>query len=307
MRLLTRSDFDGLACAVLLVEAGIVDSFTFVHPKDIHDGKIDVSTNDVLANIPYFPGCGLWFDHHSSELQRLNLLDKFEYNGKSEIEPSCARVIYKYYGGAARFARFDDSGLMDAVDRCDSGQLTFDEVVGPTGWILLSFVMDPRTGLGRYKDYRISNYRLMEDLIDYCRRMDVSEILLLPDITERTDRYFQQEKDYEVMLKANTTFDRNVLVINLLDVDPIYSGNRFKEYVLFPEQNASIRIMWGYQRQNVVLTCGRSILNQTLKADIGALMLECGGGGHPTVGTCQVPVKDWERVRDRLLTALQAD
>jgi len=306
MRLVTRSDFDGLACAVLLVEAGVVDEYKFVHPKDVQDGKVEVGKNDVLANIPFVPGCGLWFDHHSSETERLKLMEENRFKGKSASAPSCARVIYDYYGGAEKFSKFDETGLMAAVDRSDSGQRTTEEIVAPAGWTLLSFIMDPRTSLGRYKNYRISNYRLMEDMIQYCRTMTADQILEIPDVQERKKRYFEQEAAYEAMLKANSVVDGNVLVINLLDVEDIVSGNRFKEYVLYPEQNVSLRILWGFRKQNVVLACGYSILNRTCKTDIGALMLKYGGGGHPYVGTCQVPTETWEQHRDEIVEALKA-
>lgn len=305
MRLLTRSDFDGLACAVLLKEAGIIDEYKFVHPKDVQDGKIEVTSNDVLANIPYVKGCGLWFDHHSSEWERLKLFEKFQYNGRSEEAPSCARVIYNYYGGAEKFSQFDESGLMEGVDISDSGQLTREDILNPQKWILLSFIMDPRTGLGRFRDYRISNYQLMEAMIDYCKTLSVEEILELPDVQERIKRYYQQEKDYEKMIIENSTTDGNVLITNLLDVDPILAGNRFKEYVVFPDQNVSIRVIWGFRKQNIVLTCGYSILNRTCSVDIGHLMLKYGGGGHRNVGTCQIPGDKWEEVRNHLVKALK--
>jgi len=303
MRLLTRSDYDGLVCAVLLVEAGVVDEYTFVHPKDIQDGKIPVTTNDVLANIPYVSGCGMWFDHHSSEKERLE--SQVSFKGKSEFAPSCARVIYNYYGGRAKFSRFDDNGLMEAVDRSDSGNLTADDITNPRGWILLSFVMDPRTGLGRYRDYRVSNYKLMEDMIQYCREMDVEEILRNPDVQERVKRYYEQEKAYEAMIKANSKVDGNVLIIDLHNVEEILSGNRFKEYVLFPDQNISIRIIWGVKKQNMVFSCGHSIINRTSKTNVGSLMLKYGGGGHAAVGTCQVSIDKWEKTRDELVAAMK--
>lgn len=307
MRLLTRSDFDGLASAVLLVEAGVVDSYKFVHPKDIQDGIIEVTENDVLANIPYVPGCGLWFDHHSSEDERLKLMDEFHFEGDSRQAPSCARVIYDYYGGAKKFARFDEIGLMDGVDRSDSGQLTKDDIENPKGWILLSFVMDPRTGLGRYRDYRISNYMLMEDMIQYCRTMTADQILELPDVKERVSRYYEQEKEYEGMIIANSTVRGNCLIIDLHETDQILSGNRFKEYVLFPQVNISMRIIWGFKKQNMVFTVGKSILDRTSKTDVGALMLKYGGGGHPMVGTCQVPTEVWEEKRDEIVGKINAD
>ncbi|MCU0285894.1 MAG: exopolyphosphatase [Acidobacteria bacterium] len=307
MRLITRSDFDGLVCGVLLVEAGIADAYEFVHPRDVVDGKVTVNANDVLANIPFVPGCGLWFDHHISEWERLKLSQEFNYKGKSELAPSCARVIYNYYGGQARFARFDESGLMDAVDRSDSGQLTIEDIVNPTDWMLLSFIMDPRTGLGRYKDYRVSNYHLMESMIEYCRTKNPGQILAEPDVRERVNRYFYYEKDFENMLKLNAVVDENVVIINLLNVSEILPGNRFKEFVLFPEQNVAVRIIWGHKKQNVVITCGANVITRTAKTHIGKMLLNYGGGGHPSVGSCQVPFDTWQHVKDEIVAQLKAD
>jgi nanoRNase/pAp phosphatase (c-di-AMP/oligoRNAs hydrolase) len=307
MRLVTRSDFDGLACATLLAESEIIDEYKFVHPKDVQDGNVEVTENDVLANIPYVPGCGLWFDHHSSEHERLHVIRDTDLQGMSRLAPSCARVIYDYYGGSEKFAKFDNSGLMTAVDQSDTADFTANEIMNPKGWILLSFIMDPRTGLGRYKDYRISNYQLMEDMIKYCRTMTVDEILQVPDVQERVMRYIDQEKSYEEMIKANSKVDGNVLIIDLHEVEQIVSGNRFKEYALFPEVNISLRIIWGLKQQNMVFTCGHSIFNRTSKANIGSMMLKRGGGGHPYVGTCQVPTEDWQRVRDELIEEMKRD
>jgi len=307
MRLITRSDFDGLVCAVLLVEAGIVDEYKFVHPKDVQDGIVKVTENDVLTNIPYVPGCGLWFDHHSSEQERLKLDQQFHYKGLSKEAPSCARVIYDYYGGDDRFKKFETNGLMTGVDKSDSGQLTLDEILNPKGWILLSFIMDPRTGLGRYRDYRISNYQLMEKMIEYCQRMSADEILQLQDVQERIKRYYEQEEAYEKMIRENSAVDKNLLIIDLRNVEEFVSGNRFKEYVLFPEQNISMRIIWGFKKQNVVFTVGHSIINRTSKTNIGSMMLKYGGGGHRAVGTCQIPVERWEEVRKELIDKIISD
>ena len=307
MRLITRSDFDGLVCAVLLVEVGIVDEYKFVHPKDVQDGTVTVNKNDVLTNIPYAQGCGLWFDHHSSEGERMKIQEKFKFEGESRLAPSCARVVYDYYGGAEKFSNLNETGLMEAVDKCDSGQFSEEDIVNPGGWVLVSFIMDSRTGLGRYRDYRISNYKLMEDMIQYCNTKNADEILKIKDVKERVDRYFQQEKEYEQMIKDNSKTDGNLLTINLLEVPQISSGNRFKEYVLFPEQNISLRIIWGFKKQNVVFTVGHSIFNKTSKTNVGSLMLKYGGGGHEAVGTCQVPVDQWEKALSEITTAIKAD
>ena len=304
MRLVTRSDFDGLACAVLLEELGMIEEYLFVHPKDVQDGVIAVTENDILANVPYVPGAGIWFDHHSSEEERLKLLENYHFHGVSRRAPSCARVIYDYYGGPEKFARFDETGLMAAVDQSDSAAFTVEEVLQPQGWALLSFIMDARTGLGRYRDYRISNLDLMRDMIRYCGSMTVDEILAQPDVQERVRRYYELESAYKEMIRAHARVDRNVLVLDFRDLDEILPGNRFVEYALFPEQNVSVRIIWGKGRQNTVFTVGHSIINRTCKTNVGSLMLTFGGGGHDQVGTCQVPVENAENTLGVMMETL---
>lgn len=300
MRLLTRSDFDGLICAVLLKEAGIMKEWVFVHPKDVQDGKVECNADDILANVPYAPGCGLWFDHHSSEDDRLGVI---QFTGASKHSPSCARVIWEYYGGHKTFpARFDT--MLAFVDRCDSGDLTPEEVARPEGWILLSFLMDPRTGLGRYRDYRISNYQLMMRLVDLCRTEPVEAILADPDVAERVKRYFEQEEQFRAMLKARSRVAGKVLLIDLRNQEEIYTGNRFTAYALFPEANVSVQVIWGKARQNVVLTVGKSIFDKSNPVDIGRLMLSYGGGGHRNVGTCQVPENQADRIIEDVVTLL---
>lgn len=305
MKLLTRSDFDGLVCAVLLEEKGLIDSYKFVHPKDIQDGTVEVSSNDILANVPYVSGCGLWFDHHVSEEERLELED-IQFEGASYSAPSAAQVIWKYYGGEVSFdKRF--LPLLEAVNKTDSGDLTKKEILDPKEWILLSFIMDPRTGLGRFRDYRISNYKLMEDMIRYCRKMTASEILEVPDVVERTERYFKQQEQFKRMLEESHSVKNNVLIVDLTRQPTIFAGNRFLVYAMFPEQNVELRIMWGRDKKNVVFACGHSVLNRTSKTNVGKLMLRYGGGGHEKVGTCQVEIEDWKRVRDEIVERMVKD
>ncbi len=303
MRLLTRSDFDGLICAVLLKEAGVMDEWVFVHPKDVQDGKVECGPGDILANVPYAPGCGLWFDHHTSEADRLG---DIEFTGVSKPLPSCARVIWEYYGGHDRFpARFDE--MLAYVDRCDSGDLLPEEVAKPTGWILLSFLMDPRTGLGRYRDYRISNYQLMMHLVELCRTQPVEAILADPDVAERVKRYFEQEEQFAGMLRQRSRQIGKTLLIDLREQEEIYTGNRFTAYALFPDAEVSVQVIWGKAKQNVVLTVGKSIFDRSNPVDIGRLMLSYGGGGHRNVGTCQVPEGDAEQVIAKVIAVLNGD
>lgn len=300
MNLITRSDFDGLACGALLLEAGIIDSYTFKHPKDIQDGLVTVTENDVLANVPFVEGCGLWFDHHSSEYERVQLEGK--YKGESRITPSCARIIYEYYGGKERFPQFDD--LMEAVDKVDSGNLTIDEVLNPTGWILVGFLMDPRTGLGRFRNFTISNYQLMEKLLVCCRTMTTQEILDLPDIKERIEVYSEQAELFKKMVHEHTKIERDVIITDLRGVDPIYTGNRFMIYSLYPEQNISAWIVAGKGGVGCSAAVGYSIMNRTSKVNVGQLMLKYGGGGHRKVGTCQFTDENMDEMLPKMLDEL---
>lgn len=283
MRLITRSDFDGLACAVFLKEAGIIDSLKFAHPKDLQDGLIPVDGNDCLANVPFVEGCALWFDHHSSEAERNAYQGK--YIGESKQSPSAAHIIYDYYGGKERFPHFDD--LLDAVDKVDSANLTIEDILNPNKWILLGYIMDPRTGLGRFHDFTISNYQLMEKLIDWCRHMKIDEIMELPDIKERSDCYYEQQELFVSMVKEHTIVKDQIIISDLRGVDPIYAGNRFVIYGLYPEQNISLWIVNGKRGKGCSVAMGHSVLNRTSKVDVGTLLLSYGGGGHHVVGTCQ--------------------
>lgn len=303
MRLVTRSDFDGLVCAVLLKEIGLIDDYLFAHPKDLQDGLITINENDVLANVPYVPGCGLWFDHHTSEHHRLNGTEKFK--GASRPLRSCARVIWEYYEGEKKFSK-SLLPMLDAVDRVDSANLTAQEIADPKGWILLGFIMDPRTGLGRFKDFRISNYQLMLDMIEYCRTKKAEEILKIPDVSERVDVYKEQSRIFVDMLRRNSVKHENLVVTDLRGEEMIYAGNRFLIYTLYLRCNISLLIMWGVRKQNVVFTLGHSIITRNCKTNVGKLMLEFGGGGHDNVGTCQVPVEKADEVREELMKRIIA-
>ena len=292
MRLLTRSDFDGLACGALLQYLGFIDEWKFVHPKDIQDGLVEVSDNDILANIPYIKGCKLWFDHHSSESERMGKGAYFE--GVSRIAPSCARVIYEYYGGDAKLGSFAE--MIRYVDKLDSGNLTKDEILYPQGWILLGFIMDPRTGLGRFRNFTISNYDLMKKLAVDISEQPIENIMMMDDVKERIEVYFEQAALFREMLNKYAKVNGNALVVDLRGVETIYAGNRFLIYTIYPEQNISVWIVDGRNKLNVAVTVGYSIINRSATVDVGSLLLSYGGGGHLQVGTCQIPYEDADRI-----------
>jgi nanoRNase/pAp phosphatase (c-di-AMP/oligoRNAs hydrolase) len=304
MRLITRSDFDGLVCAVLLQEVESIEAVEFVHPKDVQDGKISVGRDDILTNLPYVNGVGLWFDHHSSEIGRNE--DTAAYRGRFEIAPSAARVVYNHYGPEklGKYAK-----LLESVDRSDSAQLTMDEVKNPTGWILLSYVMDPRTGLAYHRDYRISNRDLMTKMIGLIAQHpdDPETVLQDADIRERIDRYFAQQQEFQRAMREHSRVDGNVIVTDLRGAGDPPAGNRFLIYTMYPEANIQVRLFDGRRGEFVVCAVGHSIFNRTSKTDVGNLMMRYGGGGHRGAGTCQLPLAEAEAKVQEIVARLKQD
>ncbi|MCE9634051.1 MAG: exopolyphosphatase [Methylophilales bacterium] len=302
-RLVTRSDFDGLVCAVLLEHLNMINDILFVHPKDMQDGKISIGPDDITTNLPYVAGAHLVIDHHSSEAERNQAASNYIMHPDA---PSAARVVYDHFGGRKAFpAEWHD--MMSAVDKADAAQFSKDEVLNPTGWVLLNYLMDSRTGLGRFRDFRISNYALMMDLIKYCKDHTIDQIMQLPDVKERVDLYNEHRAKFEDQLKRCSKIHGNLVVLDLRNEDTIYAGNRFLIYALFPQTNISIHVLWGVQKQNTVFATGKSILNRTSKTDIGALMLKYGGGGHENAGTCQIANDKVNDALKEISTKIQAD
>lgn len=304
-RLITRSDMDGLVCAVLLKELGLVNEIDFVHPKDMQDGKIEVTDRDITTNLPYVPGVFVAFDHHDSETKRLGSLH--DNHVIDPHAPSAARVVYDFFGGRARFPKVSDA-MMLAVDKADAARFTREDVLNPQGWELLSFLMDARTGLGRFREFNISNYQLMMELIEYCQvEPNIDRLLELPDVAERVDLFRSHGEKFEDQIKRCTTVHGPLAVLDLRNEDTIYAGNRFMIYALFPETNISCHVMWGKAKQNTVLAFGKSIFDRSNKTHVGELMLRHGGGGHAAAGTCQIETGQAENVLSELIESVHAD
>jgi nanoRNase/pAp phosphatase (c-di-AMP/oligoRNAs hydrolase) len=303
-RLVTRSDFDGLVCGVLLKELDLIDDIKFVHPKDMQDGKIEITDQDITTNLPYVSGVYLAFDHHLSETIRN---EEIKPNHIIDPQaPSAARVVYNYYGGAEKFVNISTE-MMEAVDQGDSAQYNLEEVLNPENWVLLNFLMDARTGLGRFKDFRISNYQLMMELISYCKNHTIEQILELPDVKERVELYFEQEQKFRDQIRRCAKVYKNLVVLDLRDEEVIYAGNRFMIYALYPQCNISIHVLWGLKQQNTVLAVGKSIFNKNSQTNIGELMLKYGGGGHANAGTCQPSNDQADIVLQQLITQINLD
>jgi nanoRNase/pAp phosphatase (c-di-AMP/oligoRNAs hydrolase) len=302
-RLVTRSDFDGLVCAALLKQLGMLEDILFVHPKDMQDGRVELRPTDITTNLPYVPGVHLAFDHHDSEVERVG-----EGNDGHVIvaaADSAARVVYDHFGGREVFGTEPWDEILDAVDKADAAKFSQDEILDPNGWILLSFLMDPRTGLGRFRDFRISNYQLMMQLIDRCTEMSVGEILDSPDVAERVSLYREHAVRAVRQIRERATVRGDVVVLDLRGEDVIHPTNRFMVYALFPQARVSVHVLWGLRQQNTVFAVGRSIIDRSSTVDIGRLMLEHGGGGHEAAGTCQIANADAERVLPQLVERLR--
>ena len=305
-RLVTRSDFDGLVCAMILKEKDLIDDIKFVHPKDVQDGKVDIYDTDITTNLPFDPRVGLAFDHHESELTRLAGID---YKDRYIIDPhakSAARVVYDYYGGADELPRISEE-LMVAVDKGDSADFTLDEVLHPEGWALMNFLMDARTGLGRFRNFRISNYDLMMKLIDLCLDHPIEDVLADPDVKERVDLYFEQQELFTEQVKGLARVEGRVVVLDLRDEEVIYAGNRFMVYALYPEAQVSIHVAWGFRKQNTAVMIGKSIINKDGNPHIGELCLSYGGGGHQNAGTCQLDNDEVDTKLPDIIAALNKD
>ena len=301
-RLVTRSDFDGLVCAVLLNELDMLDDIAFVHPKDMQDGKVEITDRDITTNLPYVAGCHLAFDHHSSELERAGGAPADNHIIDDTVD-STARVVHDYYGGAKKFPNVN-ADMLDAVDRCDAAQFTESDILKPQGWILLNFLMDPRTGLGRFKAFNVSNRELMMQLIDHCRTKSIGQILELPDVRQRTELYNDQAAKANSQIEHCAAEHDNLVVLDLRNAETIYATNRFMVYALFPKCNVSMHVLWGLKKQNTVFAMGKSILNRSCTVDIGALGLKYGGGGHANAGTCQIANDRAEQVMGKLIEQL---
>jgi hypothetical protein len=280
MRLVTRGDLDGLTSAVLITSVEDISEIELIHPQDITDGHFVITDNDIMANLPYHPACAVWFDHH--ELTESNARPPEGFKGAHALKPSVARVIYNYYG-PERLEKFKH--LVDETDRFDSAQLSLEDVTDPQGVIMLGFTIDPRTGMGRFKEYFLK-------LVEWLKTRSIDEVMTHPEVVARIERYHEDNSAFRQALKANSRQDGNVVVTDFRKMEHIPVGNRFLIYTLFPDANVSVRLQLGPKKKFVAATIGHSIFNRTCKTDIGQLCSDFGGGGHRGAGACILPTDE---------------
>jgi nanoRNase/pAp phosphatase (c-di-AMP/oligoRNAs hydrolase) len=300
MRLITRGDLDGLTSAVIITLKEPIDEVALVHPQDITDKKIEIRPDDILANVPYHPNCGMWFDHHL--LTDSNEKPPEHFKGRYRIAPSAARLVYEYYlekdPDDPQLRRL--STLVDETDRLDAAQLTPEDVERPHDYILLGYTIDSRTGLGAFQGYFLK-------LVEWLKTMPISEVLKQPEVKERVDRLRNEQEEFRQLLKRNSFQLNNVVVTDLREVDRLPAGNRFLIYTLFPESNVSLRVHWGPSHNSVIAAVGHSIFNRTCNTSVGDLMSKFGGGGHRGAGTCVLPLDQAADAIDEILFQLQAN
>lgn len=302
-KLLTRADLDGIMSATLLKKFGLIDEVEFCHPKDMQDGKIEVTDNNIITNLPYNENAHFVFDHHFSE-------DVRAYNRKSNhiinpVAKSATRVIYEYFGGADKFPQGWDE-MLDSVDKADSGNVTEDEIKKPKGWLMLNYLLDPRTGLGRYDSkFRLKNFDFMKHVIDIIQTTsDIQDILDDPDVKSRVNFYMLEQEKFIEQLKRCSTVKDNVVIVNYKDEKEIHVGNRFMVYTLFPQCNVSIHKIMGADGTKTVFAVGKSVINRTSQLNVAELMSEHGGGGHRNAGTCQVLHSEADKVLENIIENL---
>ncbi|MBV8151348.1 MAG: exopolyphosphatase [Candidatus Eremiobacteraeota bacterium] len=291
MKLITRADLDGLTCSILLSEVEKIEDIELVHPKDVQDGKIKVTKNDVLANLPYNENAGLWFDHHLSQADA----SWADFQGAYDVAPSAARVIANHYK-SPNFAKYEQ--LLEATDRMDAAELTREDIVEPKGWILIGYTLDPRTALADFRPY-------FKHVAELAKVKTPEEILEDPQVKQRVEQLTREEKEFLDLLKATSRADGNVILSDYRGRGSLPHGNRFLVYTLFPAQNVSVRIADGFDKKFASIQVGHSILNRTCKTNVGDLMAEHGGGGHFGAGTCQPPSEDANRVLGEIIKVLK--
>ena len=278
MRLVTRGDLDGLACALIISQKEKLDDLVLVHPQQITDKEVEITSNDILANLPYHPACGRWFDHHL--LTESNEKPPETFDGLYRVAPSAAELVWEYYGRDEQY-----NELVQETNRFDSAQLTESDVLQPKDYVLLGFTVDPRTGLG-------NDDAFFFQCLEWLQEKPIREVLVEPVVRERIIRMFDQNEKFCWTLVQYSRLSGNVVFTDFRRVSDSPVGNRFLIYTLFPEANVSVRAQWGPGKKNVMVNVGHSIFNRTCQTSVGELMSDYGGGGHRGAGSTPLPIME---------------
>ncbi len=273
MRIVTRPDFDGIVCAVLLFEAlDIKHPVVWVEPNLVQKGLVDIQNEDIVANLPYDDRCALWFDHHYT-----NQIDT-PFKGAFKISPSAARVIFEYYKD--RFKR-DYSELVQSADKIDSADLTLDEVLHPENYpyVLISLTISN-------EDQPDEPY--WNKLVALFRQYDIGQVLIDSEVKQRCQNVVTHNDRYVDFVKKHTCINQNISITDLRALDKTPSGNRFLVYSLFPDTVANVRIRCE-DKETIVVNVGHSIFNPHCNVNVGLMLAQFEGGGHRGAGSARFP------------------
>lgn len=293
MRIVTRPDFDGIVCAVLLFEAlDIIEPTLWVEPSDVQKGRIDILNKDIIANLPYDERCALWFDHHFT-----NQIDK-PFKGAFETAPSAAGIIYKYYKDGFRR---DYSELVQAADKIDSANLTLDEVLHPEKYpyVLLSLTVSNEAQ---------PNEPYWNLLIELFREQGIQQVLENAEVKQHCQDVVIQNDHYLDILKQHTTINQHVAITDFRPLDSPPFGNRFLVYSLYPEASVNLRIRYeDHNKDMVVINLGHSIFNPGCNVNVGLMLAQFGGGGHPGAGSARIPQSKADDILTQIIDQLIAN
>lgn len=296
MRLVTRGDLDGLTCAVLISLNEKIDKILLTHPQELTEGKVRIESSDIIANLPYQSGCGMWFDHHLHTASRSTPDEDFK--GSFGQAPSAARLVYEYYDGPKRWPQFE--ALVEQTDRLDSANLTLDDIIDPQGYIKLGFTIDGRSGLGPFDEYFISLVQLLR------KSPPLDEVLFHPEVARRCRRLEEEDIQLHAALKEHSRVEDNVVLTDFRSLERVPVGNRFLVFALFPQINVAARVQWGARREFAMLTLGHSILNRTCQTNVGALAARYGGGGHQGAGSIKL-TSDYDQQIQMIVAELKGN
>lgn len=292
MKLITRPDFDGLICTIYLKKIFEIDSIEFVEPKFMQDGQIHVTSDDIIANLPYHPNCAYWFDHHISNDVPAN------YKGIFRVAPSAAGLIWEHYHETHPVLEKYEY-LTKRTDVIDGALLSKHETVYPTGYVLISMTVNG--SVETEHDYWMH-------LIDRLEVLDEDEALKDPIIKARTDEFLFHENEFKDLLKKSTKLNKNIIVTDFRHVNEIKSNNRFLVYAMLPKGNVSVTIKNDSQRVNhTAISVGKSIFNRTCDVNIGDMLKQFGGGGHAGAGSTRVPNEEAEIVLEKIYKMLKSN
>ena len=290
MRIVTRPDFDGVVCAVLLRDAyGTELPILWAEPGDMQQGRVDVRPGDIVANLPFHKDCAMWFDHHFSNTPGR------PFEGLFEMAPSAAGLVQRYF--ADRLTRNFDR-LVRETDKIDAAALSEDEVQFPEKY---PYVLLSMTVSGRHPADEAYWNRLVSLLL--AGTMD--DVMADAEVRRRCAQVVDDNRRYRDHLRQCTTVKGVVAVTDFRSLKETPQGNRFLVYSMYPETVVQMKIRRADRDpERIIVSVGHSIFNRNCEVNVGALLARHQGGGHPGAGSCSLPAEQSDAAIAAILEVL---